>query len=94
MGMFSNGSMLEKFDLYETIIENLQWIRISIDAGKDTYNKLRVTNKNNDFETVLSNIKKLIEIKKNNSNITIGVGFVVTESNYEEIDSYRYFFKN
>ena len=27
MGMFSNGSMLEKFDLYETIIENLQWIK-------------------------------------------------------------------
>ncbi len=90
MGMFSNGSMLEKFDLYETIIKNLEWIRISIDAGKkDTYNNLRVTNKNNDFDTVLSNIKKLVEIKKkNNSNITIGVGFVVTESNYEEIDSF------
>jgi radical SAM protein with 4Fe4S-binding SPASM domain len=95
MGMFSNGSMLERFNLYKTITENLDWIRISIDAGKkDSYDQLRVTNKNNNFEVVINNIKKLIKIKKEtNSNLTIGVGFVVTEDNYEEIDSFSKIFK-
>ena len=32
MGMFSNGSMLSKFDLFSTIVKSLSWIRISIDA--------------------------------------------------------------
>ena len=51
MGMFSNGSMLSKFDLFETIVRSLSWIRISIDAGKaSTYDKLRVTNQNNNFD--------------------------------------------
>ena len=34
MGMFSNGSMFERFDLFETIVDSLSWIRISMDAGK------------------------------------------------------------
>lgn len=95
MGMFSNGSMLEKFNLYKTITENLDWIRISIDAGKkESYDQLRVTNKNNNFDVVINNIEKLIKIKKEtNSNLTIGVGFVVTEDNYKEIDSFSKIFK-
>ena len=80
MGMFSNGSLIERFDLFEIFVKSLEWIRISIDAGlPNTYNDLRKTNQNNDFKTVIKNIKKLIEFKKNfNSKIIIGVGFVVT----------------
>ena len=87
MGMFSNGSLMERFDLFETFVKSLKWIRISMDAGlPKTYNDLRKTNKNNDFDIVLKNIKKLIEFKKKyNSEIVIGVGFVVTEENYSEI---------
>ncbi len=59
MGMFSNGSMLSKFDLFETIVRSLSWIRISIDSGKaSTYDKLRVTNQNNNFDVVIKNNKK------------------------------------
>jgi len=96
MGMFSNGSMLSKFDLFETIVRSLSWIRISIDAGKaSTYDKLRVTNQNNNFDVVIRNIKKLIETKKKlKSKITIGVGFVVAKDNHKEIINFANLFKN
>jgi wyosine [tRNA(Phe)-imidazoG37] synthetase (radical SAM superfamily) len=65
MGMFTNGSMLKKFDLFETFSKSLSWIRVSIDAGEEkTYNDLRKTNISNNFKVVIENIKKLIETKK------------------------------
>ena len=65
IGMYSNGSMMQRFDLFETIVESLEWIRVSIDAGnKKSYDDLRVTNSTNNFDVVLSNIKKLIQKKK------------------------------
>ncbi len=96
MGMFSNGSMLTKFDLFETIVKSLSWIRISIDAGKQSsYDKLRVTNKNNGFKVVINNVKKLIKIKKKTkSKISIGVGFVVSKDNHNEILEFANLFKD
>ena len=38
MGMFSNGTLLERFNLFSTISRCLSWIRISIDAGKNLNN--------------------------------------------------------
>ena len=61
MGMFTNGTLLEKMKLMD-VVDCLKWIRISIDAETQNYNKLRVTNKSNDFDTV-KNIKKIIDIK-------------------------------
>ena len=96
MGMFTNGSLLEKFNLFDTVVDSLEWIRISIDAGnEDSYNNLRITNSNNNFKVVLENIKKLIEVKKKkNSKIVIGIGFVVTKDNYEEILDFSKIFKD
>ena len=65
MGMFSNGTMLKKFVMFEELANSLTWIRISLDAGNEkSYNELRMTNKNNDFKTVIENIKELIRVKK------------------------------
>lgn len=96
MGMFTNGTLLSKFNLFETVVTSLEWIRISIDAGnKNSYDNLRVTNKKNNFDTVIANINELILCKKKlNSKITIGVGFVVTEKNYKEIIEFANLFKN
>ena len=96
MGMFSNGSMLTRFDLFETLVDSLSWIRISMDAGKaKSYDDLRITNTSNNFKVVLDNIKKLIKIKKErNSKITIGVGFVVTQDNYDEVLDFANLFKD
>ena len=96
MGMFTNGSMLERFDLFETVVNSLKWIRISMDAGKSqSYDNLRVTSKLNNFQVVLNNIKKLIEIKKKNkSKITIGVGFVISRDNFKEIIDFANLFRD
>ncbi len=96
MGMFSNGTMLSKFDLFETIVNSLTWIRISLDSGiGENYDKLRVTNSNNNFKIVCENIKKLIDYKKRlNSKITIGVGFVISKENYNEILDFANLFKD
>jgi len=90
MGMFSNGSLLQKFNLFEILVKSLSWIRISIDAGNSkSYNNLRKTNASNNFDVVLNNIKTLIKFKKKyKSNIIIGVGFVVTKDNYLEIEDF------
>jgi len=95
MGMFSNGSLLKKFNLFEVIADCLSWIRISIDAGSaKTYDNLRKTNNSNNFNVVVNNIRELIKIKnKKNSNIIIGVGFVVTRDNYLEIEDFANLFK-
>ena len=96
LGMYSNGSMMERFDLFDTIAQSLEWIRVSIDAGKKkSYDNLRVTNSSNNFDVVLSNIKKLVERKKAlKSNIIIGVGFVVTQDNYNEVIDFANLFKS
>tara|TARA_Y100000817_G_scaffold313201_1_gene308764 strand:+ start:357 stop:1559 length:1203 start_codon:yes stop_codon:yes gene_type:complete len=96
MGMFSNGSMFSKFNMFDIIVNTLSWIRISIDAGAaHSYDKLRVTNKTNNFKVVINNIKKLIEIKKKKkSKIIIGVGFVVSKDNYKEVVDFAKLFKN
>ena len=96
LGMYTNGTNLERFDLFETIVSSLKWIRISIDAGsKKTYDNLRLTNKTNNFDVVINNIKKLIEVKKKNySNITIGVGFVISQETVSEVENFAKIFQN
>ena len=96
MGMFTNGTMLERFDLFSTIVDSLSWVRISIDAAKaKTYNSLRITNEKNNFDVMLKNVKKLIKLKKEKkSNIFIGVGFVVTKDNYNEVVEFAEMFKD
>ena len=96
MGMFSNGTMFKRFDLFETIVNSCSWVRVSIDAGReDTYDNLRITNNKTNFKTVIENIITLIETKKRlKSDITIGVGFVVTKDNYNEILDFSTLFKD
>jgi len=96
LGMYSNGTMLEKFNLFETIVKSLEWIRVSIDDGKKkSYENLRVKNSINNFDVVFFNIKKLIKIKKKlKSKIVIGVGFVVTQDNYKEVIDFAKLFKD
>ena len=96
LGMYSNGSLLKRFNLFETIVNSLEWIRISVDAGKKkTYDNLRVTKLTNNFDTTLNNIKKLVKFKKKlNSKITIGVGFIVSQDNYNEIIDFAKLFKD
>ena len=95
MGLYTNGVLLERFDLYETIVNNVSWCRISVDAGNEKdYSIIRKTNLS-DWKIMLYNVKKLIDIKnKFNSNIVLGVGFVITESTVDQIIGYAETFSN
>ena len=96
MGMFTNGTLLKRFDLFSTIVDSFSWVRVSIDAGSaKTYNDLRVTNDKNNFDVMLSNVKELIKTKKEKkSKVFIGVGFVVTKDNYNEVVDFAKLFKD
>ena len=94
MGMFTNGTLLDKFDLFDTLVDNMTWVRISIDAGtRETYNGIRRAKDNQDWDKMISNLEKLLECnKKKGKKIDIGVGFVITPDTYKEIVDFAKFF--
>lgn len=87
MGMFTNGTLLDRFDLFDTIIDNMTWIRISVDAGRpETYNSVRRVKTGQDWDKMLANLSRLLaKNKEKNHKIDIGVGFVITPDTYTEI---------
>ena len=95
MGMFTNGTLLDKHDLFETLVDNMSWVRFSIDAGTEkTYNSIRRSRPNQDWNKMMSNLKRLISLNKEKGNkIDIGVGFVITPDTYGEIIDYANTFK-
>ena len=96
MGMFTNGTLFDVRDLFETLVDNMTWVRISIDAGtKQTYNGIRVARNKQDWDKMVSNLQKLIEVNKSKGNkIDIGVGYVISPDTYSEIVEFAEFFKD
>lgn len=87
MGMFTNGCLLHKNDLIKTVVDNLKWIRISVDAGtRVTYDTVRRVKNDQGWDRMMINLKDLLtEKKEKNSPIDVGVGFVITPDSYSEI---------
>jgi len=87
MGMFTNGTLFDKFDLFETLVDNMTWVRISVDAGTEkTYNDVRRARDGQNWDRMHANLAKLLEVNKQRGNkIDIGVGFVITPDTYHEI---------
>lgn len=73
----TNGALMRESDMAD-IAGCFTWIRFSFNAAsKEDYAKIHQT-KEDDFELVLSNIKKLADVKKQTgSGITIGIQYVV-----------------
>ena len=96
MGIFTNGTLLDKHDLFETMIDNMTWVRISVDSGtKETYDAVRVPKGGANWDKMVSNVTKLIEVNNSkNKKIDIGVGFVISPDTYHEIVDFAKFFKN
>tara|TARA_Y100000310_G_C20606066_1_gene775537 strand:- start:202 stop:1410 length:1209 start_codon:yes stop_codon:yes gene_type:complete len=96
MGIFTNGTLLDKWDLFETMVDNMTWARFSIDAGtKETYESVRRPRKNTGWDKMMSNLKTLIDVNnKRGKKIDIGVGFVITPGTYKEILDYAKNFKD
>jgi len=84
VGLVTNGVILR--DGMLDLVPKFKWIRISVDAAnKDTYAAMREV-PSSFFDKVVSNIKKIVKSKLNSdSELVIGIGFVVTRENHEEI---------
>ena len=96
MGMFTNGTLLDKYNLMELIAEHLTWVRFSIDSGtSETYNEVRKTPVNRGWEKMIENLKGLVDIKKaKGSPLTIGAGFVISPENFHEIVEFAKVFED
>jgi len=96
MGMFTNGTLFDKWNMFEALVDNMTWVRISIDAGtKETYNNVRRARGRQDWDKMVSNLKKLIEVNDaKGGKIDIGVGFVISPDTYSEIVDFAKFFKD
>lgn len=72
-----------------TILKYATWIKVSINGGDaDTYSKIHTT-KESDFEKVLNNFKKAIQIRKEiQSECTIGAQMLLLPQNYHTVISF------
>lgn len=79
----TNGVFLEKIF---PVLGDISWIKVSINAGTpDTYEIIHGA-KDGDFEKVLGNIKKAVQIKrKKGYSFTIGAQIIVLPENENEI---------
>jgi len=83
-GLITNGAVFRKG--FEDVVLRGTWCRFSLDAGNSkTYSSVREVPEPT-FQKVLDNIKKLTKKKREiGSQTTIGVSFIVTDQNYNEI---------
>lgn len=74
-GLVTNGVKLTD----DEVFHNLTWLRISLDAGSAaTYERIRESKQ---WDRVLKNIETAVKFTRP----YVGVGFVITKENYEEI---------
>jgi GTP 3',8-cyclase len=81
----SNGTLLTP-EISKSCLRHLTWLRISLDAGSPkVYSRIHQVNAKQ-FDLVVSNVKKAVEIKrKNNYAVTIGVQFLLLKENLKDI---------
>jgi len=86
VALVTNGELINKENL-KTIAENCAWIRVSLDAATtETYNRCHGIANRNAFQTVVDNIRNLVDYRKViNSPITMGLAFLVHPYNVNEI---------
>lgn len=93
LALVSNGVIFRK-----GLIENLlfgKWVRFSVDAADENkYSEIRRVDRSV-FKKVVHNIEKLVCSKsKSNSDLTIGISFVVTKENFNQIYDAVKLYKN
>ncbi len=75
IGIVTNGSRLEKIEAVATVLEEKDWIRISIDAaGEEVFKDLHQPKARVTLKGILEKAKKL---KKKNPAISLGYSFVI-----------------
>lgn len=75
IGIVTNGSRLHRINNIAEILEENDWLRISIDAASETtFSRSHHPNNNMNLETILSNARTF---KKLNPRISMGYSFVI-----------------
>lgn len=88
VALISNGSALRKEGLIEAIVQDVNWTRISLNAGSPKKRAEIHGVSIKDYHQVLKSLSKLSVRKKEiGSKVNIGAQIVVTERNHKEIDS-------
>ncbi|HDQ23156.1 MAG TPA: radical SAM protein, partial [Candidatus Uhrbacteria bacterium] len=84
VALATNGAFLEE-DVSKAILPFLSWLKVSIDAGTaKTHMKIHRP-KTQDFNKILNNLKKAVEIRKtNNLKCTLGGQMLLLPDNYKE----------
>lgn len=93
LALVSNGVIFKEETI--PILLKASWVRFSVDAGNPkSYTRIRnVSGKH--YERVWKNVSSLAERKRETkSNVTIGMGFVVTDDNWTEIEDFVILAKN
>lgn len=84
LGLITNGTLFNRYDLLKCVSETHTWVRIGLNAGSaSTYAKI-TNSKEQNFEYLLNAVQYL---KKNavEKDFKIGFNFVITLDNYKEI---------
>lgn len=89
IGLITNGYLLDKLFYSDFAITDFTFIRISLDATNNgSHSELHQTSKS-DFDKIIFNVKKLVEIRGTRFTPAIGVSFVVdpvNNINYRKLD--------
>lgn len=92
LALITNGSVLTDKRL-SLFVKYLKWIRFSMDSSTSELHKDIHKTGANYFVDRIERIKKLIELKKQtNSVITIGISFIVTKENMNNIEESAKFY--
>jgi MoaA/NifB/PqqE/SkfB family radical SAM enzyme len=82
-GLVTNGANIEKSNVAEAIMQNVEWVRISVDAGsQEVYEKTHGVGR--DFTRIVENIRQLVK-KRKGTRPTIGVSFLLTMFNFTDL---------
>ena len=69
MGIFTNGTLFDRWDMFDALVDNMTWVRISVDAGtKATYDGIRKARGKQNWDRMVENLTKLIEVNKSKGN--------------------------
>jgi radical SAM protein with 4Fe4S-binding SPASM domain len=88
VGMFTNGVFLPD-DAVPTLMDNLTYIRFTINGGSEKSHHEIHRSKEGDFEKIKQNLRKLVSYKKEHgSKTTIGVYTLMFKPNLHELEDW------
>jgi|GEM_PF-1728821 len=83
-GMFTHGMWDNGW--CDDIVENFTWVRFSLDAGSTEVHD-HVHGVGGHYESIMANIERLAKSRKSPDYFTVGVQFVLHQTNYRDMEN-------